>query len=447
MPVRPRARRVGADEDPADPVPEVVVAGRALFGGRLQPIEIAVDSTGRISRIARSITGGERLEYGDMMILPAATDLHVHFREPATGESVETLSGGTLQAALGGIALVGDMPNNDPPMDSVARLREKALRARGRLAVDVLLYASAQPGAPIADLAATAGAFKLYLSPTTAVGEFPAPAEISRILEDVARTGLPLSVHAEDPTRFRDTPPAASLEEWNVARPIEAERQGVDRLLPAPGALRLHVAHVTDPATASRLRTEGHSFEVTPHHLLLSTASGTDARWKVNPPLRSEAVRAGLWNELSAGRIPILASDHAPHSSSAKELPFSRAPSGVPGVETMLPLLLEKARRGGIELATLLAAACDRPARWLGVPIGRIAVGHRADLLIVDFRIRRELRGRELHASVGWTPFEGATAIFPQHHLRAGEPIVEDGEYVGGRSGRLVRPEFAPAAT
>jgi dihydroorotase len=99
-----------------------------------------------------------------------------------------------------------------------------------------------------------------------------------------------------------------------------------------------------------------------------------------------------------------------------------------------------------MELGTLLAAACDRPARWLGVPLGRIAVGHRADLLVVDFRKRTELRGRDLHAAVGWTPFEGRSAVFPQHHLRAGVPIVDDGEYVGTSSGRVVRPEYAPGA-
>jgi dihydroorotase len=439
--------RTGERDDPAGLVPDIVVAGRALFGGKVQPLEIAVDSSGRISRIARTIPGGERREYGDLMLLPAATDLHVHFREPGAGETSETLASGTLQAALGGVALVADMPNNEPPMDSVDRLLEKAQHARGRLAVDLLLYASAQPGLPVAELAGAAGAFKLYLSPTTGIGVAPDPEEIGTVLAAVARTGLPLAVHAEDPSLFRSTPTPTTLEEWSSSRPIEAERRGVERLLPAPPALRLHVAHVTDATTATRLRLEGHSFEATPQHLLLSTNSGADARFKVNPPLRADAVRSGLWNEFAAGRVPCLASDHAPHSASAKELPFDRAPSGVPGVETMLPLLLETARRGQIDLATLLAAACDRPARWLGAPIGRIALGHRADLIVVDFRKRRDLRGRELHALVGWTPFEGATAVFPQHHLRAGVPIVEDGEYVGTPSGRVVRPEFAPGVS
>ncbi|MCI4360198.1 MAG: amidohydrolase family protein [Thermoplasmata archaeon] len=378
------------------------------------------------------------------MLVPAATDLHVHFREPGLGERVESLADGTLQAALGGVALVGEMPNTEPPVDSVEHLRGKMALARGRLAVDLVMYALARPGGPIDELSEEAGAFKLYLSPTTGVAEAPNPDEVRATLEAVARTGLPLTVHAEDPRLFRESPPATTTEEWSSARPLEAERQAAELLLPAPPALRLHVAHVTDPAISEEVAAEGHSFEATPHHLLLSTASGAGPQWKVNPPLRSEAVRAVLWQAFSEGRVPIVASDHAPHSTSAKELPFARAPSGVPGVETMLPLLLEQARRGNVGLATLLAAACDRPARWFGAPIGRIAVGHRADLLVVDFRRRRTLRGHELHSGAEWTPFEGSPAVFPQHHLRAGVPIVEDGEFVGGRVGRVVRPEFAP---
>ncbi|MCI4339776.1 MAG: dihydroorotase family protein [Thermoplasmata archaeon] len=446
MPPAPPARRSGSPEEPDDPVPELVVAGRAFYAGKLQPVEIGIGASGRILRVARNVAGNERREYGDLVLVPAATDLHAHFREPGTGEVVETLGGGTLQAALGGVGLVGDMPNNEPPMDSVERVREKTAHARGHLAVDLVLYASAQPSSPIADLARLAGAFKLYLSPSTAMEAGPTAEEIRTVLDRVARTGLPLSVHAEDPGLFRPTPAPRTPEEWDLARPLESERRAVERLLPAPPSLRLHVAHVTEAALGARLRADGHSFEATPHHLLLSRRSGPDARWKVNPPLRADAVRSALWDEFRAGRIPCLASDHAPHSASAKELPFPRAPSGVPGIETMLPLLLEEARRGAVDLPVLLAAACDRPARWFGVPMGRLAVGHRADLLVIDFRARRPIVGRELHGSVGWSPFEGRTAVFPLHHLRAGVPIVEDGEYVGARSGEIVRPEYAPAA-
>jgi dihydroorotase len=143
------------------------------------------------------------------------------------------------------------------------------------------------------------------------------------------------------------------------------------------------------------------------------------------------------------GLVPILASDHAPQSAELKARPFFEAPSGMPGAETMLPLFLSRVRDAGLDLPVLLRAAADRPARLLGLPQGRIAVGHRANLLVVDFRQRTEIRARSLHAPCGWTAFEGWPAIFPREHYLDGRLIVKDGEYVGGREGRVIRPEFA----
>lgn len=446
MPARPRARRREGAEAPPERSVVRVVAGRAYLGGRIQPVEVGIDDEGMIVRLARNLTADERYDFGDRVLLPAATDLHVHFREPGPSPTADSLASGTLQAALGGVGLVGEMPNTDPPVTTVARLREKAARARRRLAVDLLLYAAAAPGTPIAELGREAGAFKLYLAPTTGDVPPPRPDEIAPLLAEVAATGLPLTVHAEDPARFGDLGAVRTLTGWNQARPPAAEEAGIAALGTAPTGLRLHVAHVTTGTIARRLAAAGVSFEATPHHLLLNDA-GADAHRKVNPPLRSEADRTDLHAEFVAGRVPCLTSDHAPHFAAEKEREFSLAPSGVPGVETMLPLWLEACRFGTLPLPVLLAAACDRPARWLGVPMGRLAVGHRAHLLVVDFRERTTLRGRDLHAPAGWTPFEGRTAIFPRHVFHYGEPIVEDGEYAGPPGGRIVRPEFALSPT
>ncbi len=219
----------------------------------------------------------------------------------------------------------------------------------------------------------------------------------------------------------------------------------MDRLLEAPPALRLHIAHATLPDTVDRARSGGISCEATPHHLLLRARADGDAFGKCNPPLRSEADRAALWERFLSGAIPILASDHAPHHRSSKEVAFDKAPSGVPGVETMLPMFLELVRTGDLPLPLLVRAAMDRPARLLGLPVGRLAPGHRANLIAVDFRKRRPVVGRHLRSPAGWSPFEGRPAVFPQWHLRDGQPIVEAGEYVGQPTGRVVRPEFAPA--
>ena len=377
------------------------------------------------------------------MILPAATDVHVHMRGPDGRSGPEAVAKTTVAAALGGVTLVGDMPNSDPPVDSIDRLESKESSVRRSAAIDVLLYASPQRAASIEPLAHRAGGFKVFMSPTTGIDETATGTELDSLLGRLAGLDLPVSVHAEDPAHFHPELPATDPVGWNMRRPPEAETAAIGRLAGTPPSLRLHVAHVTIPRTVETLRSRGVSFEATPHHLLLSARDGADSRFKVNPPLRSETDRRGLWDAFARGEIPCFASDHAPHPAEAKSAGFERAPSGMTGVETALPLLLARVRTGDLPLSVLVASACEHPARWLGQPLGRLAPGHRANLLVVDFRSRMRLRSNDLLGSVAPTPFEGWETIRPREHWRDGEKIVDDGEYVGRPDGHVVRPEYA----
>ncbi len=442
MPGSARRRTAHAAPRPDSPI-ELILAGRALLRGRLQHVEIAIDDLGRIQSIGKIRLGAPRHDVGDAVILPAATDMHVHFREPGGPAEAETIASGTIGAALGGVSLVGEMPNTRPPVTDLESWEQKSELVAGRAAVDVLLYATPTAPGALESLSRHAGGFKVYLSPTTHIEEVPPSSELPSLWDRLTDLRLPVSVHAEDPGRFVSTVRATSPVEWNGHRPVAAEESALAGLTRAPRALRLHAAHVTTAEGARTLRTAGLSFEATPHHLLLSERSGTDARFKVNPPLRSESQRHGLWEAFRRGEVPIVASDHAPHPREEKELPFDRAPSGVPGVETLLPILLAKVRAGELDLAVLLAAACDRPARWLGQAMGRLAPGHRANLLVIDFTKRTKVEGRGLRSPSGWTPFEGWEAIRPREHYRDGARIVEGGEYVGRPVGRVVRPEYA----
>ncbi len=426
-----------------------MLAGRAWVGGRLQTVEVGVGEDGTITALGKDLTGDRRHDVGQSVILPSGLDVHAHFREPTAGERVESVDTGTLQAAYGGIGAVVDMPNTDPPITTVERLEEKRRRAQGRLAVDLLLYAALTVPERVPALARVAAGFKLYLSPTTGIDPPPRPERIRPLLSAASVTQLPVAVHAEDPRRFRPTAGGGDdgTVAWNAARPPEAEEAAVDGLLmDAPPGLRLHVAHVTLPAVADRLRRAGQSFEASPQHLLLSAGPGADARWKVNPPLRPPPAASELWQRFRSGRVPIVASDHAPHSAEEKARPFAAAPSGMPGVETMLPLLLARVRESSLDLPVLVAAAADRPARLLGLPQGRLVPGHRANLLVVDFRAVTQLRAARLHAPCGWTAFDRWPAIFPAEHYLDGRAIVSGGEYVGAHDGRVVRPAFAPGA-
>jgi dihydroorotase len=419
------------------------LAGRVWIGGRLQPMEVGVGEDGRIVAIGKDLAGGERHDVGDAVLIPSAVDCHAHFRDPGGSDAIENLETGTRQSALGGIGATVDMPNTQPPTNTIDRLDSKIERAEGRLAVDLLVYAALTVPERVAPLARRAAGFKLYMAPTTEIDP-PRIERLPTLLAAASATRLPVAVHAEDPRRFREATGLEGTEGWNARRPPEAEREAYEQLHPFPGGLRLHIAHVTLPSLASQILREGQSFEVTPQHLLLSAGRGADARWKVNPPLREPPAASELWEMFRRGLVPILASDHAPHSSELKARPFLEAPSGMPGSETMLPLFLARVRDGELDLPVLVRAAADRPARLLGLPQGRIAVGHRANLLVVDFRRRIEIRARSLHAPCGWTAFEGWPAIFPLEHYIDGRLVVKDGEYVGAHEGRVVRPEFAP---
>ncbi|MGA8710514.1 MAG: dihydroorotase [Thermoplasmata archaeon] len=443
MPGRARRRKAEAAPGSEGSI-ALILAGRALVRGRLQHTEIAIDDAGRIRSVGKIVRGTPRRDVGEAVILPAATDLHVHFREPGGPKEAETIPSGTIGAALGGVSLVGEMPNTRPPVTDTESWQDKVHLVEGRAAVDMLLYAAPTVPKALASLSQRAGGFKVYLSPTTGIESAPPSAELPALWDRLAELRLPVAVHAEDPTRFVSVERPSSPTQWNGTRPVAAEQAAIEGLARAPRSLRLHVAHVTTAAGAQSLRTAGLSFEATPQHLLLSERSGSDAHFKVNPPLRTETERHELWEAFRRGEVPIVASDHAPHPEGTKQLPFDRAPSGVPGVETWLPLLLAKVRTGDLELAVLLAAACERPARWLGQPLGRLVPGHRANLLVIDFTSRSKVEGRRLRSACGWTPFEGWDVIRPREHYRDGERIVEDGEYVGRPVGRVVRPDYAP---
>jgi dihydroorotase len=441
MPPRARAPSRGRPF----PEAELVLAGRAWERGRLRHVEVGFGEGGTIVAVGRDLRARHRRDLGDAVLIPSATDIHVHLREPGGPDSGENIASGTMQAVLGGIGTVGEMPNTDPPTTSVERLESKGSRVRGRAACDVVLYAAARTSASIPTLGRVAGAFKLYGSPTTGIEEPPPLGSWRELLDAVRATDLPLSVHAEDPGKFVPGGPAPiSLADWAAARPGVAESEAVRELLSVAGWTRLNVAHVTMSATAERIRHAGFCSEATPHHLLLALENREiGARGKVNPPLRSERERAALYEEFANGRIPILASDHAPHPLEQKERPFGEAPSGMPGVETMLPLFLARVAAGSLSLPVLQAAACDRPARWLGLASGRLAPGFRGHVMAVDFRRKVSLQDRRLHGDCGWSAFEGWEAVFPFEHYLDGELVVRDGEYVGRPAGRVLRPEFA----
>ncbi len=388
-------------------------------------------------------TDGEIIDANGKLLLPGMIDAHVHFREPG-GSHKETWKSGSKSAVAGGVTTVFDQPNTDPPTIDARSYDRKAELARESV-VEYALNGGVTP---------EWNPDELFEKPLGALGEvFLADStgdmgiEIELFEEALRRArdaDVPVTVHAEDATLFdesaksRDDPDA-----WSAYRTAEAEIEAIDRACKTASDLGsvIHVAHTSTPEGADIAGEAGMTCEVTPHHLFCSRDDleelGTLGR--MNPPLRSEDRRKAMFQRLVDGEVDIVATDHAPHTIEEKDAGIWDAPSGVPGVETALPLLLEEARKGGIEYERVRDVTAANVADIFGLENkGRIEVGKDADLVLVDPDDSVPIRGENLHSKCTWTPFEDRKGVFPELTMIRGSVAFHDGAFADS-SGENVR--------
>jgi len=434
---------------------ELVVEGNVFFEGRPRKLSLGIED-GIIVSVKKVIKGVRTADFGDRLVLPGAVDAHVHFRDPGMTHKEDFLSG-TTAAACGGVTTVLDMPNTRPPVISLADLNDKLASVRGRAGVDFGLFLGLTGRGQAERAAPLAAGYKLYMGSTTGDLLVDDYFLLPGILAPLAGTGRPVAVHAEDETmlRARKAVPRDPLT-YDEARPPESEESAVRRFLGALGGNRGHVCHLSSRGALELLRpakagpSDGKAgggapsvparegagpqtaptCEVTPHHLLLDAKdhNGLGALGKMNPPLRKRDQREALWNAFLDGRIDCLASDHAPHLEEEKDQGFAEAPAGVPGTETMVPLMMTFVKDGRLPVERLVDAACARPSEIFGLPAGRIAVGMPAHLAVYDLHELRVVRGKRLNSKCAWSPFEGREACFPKAVFLRGRRIVDDWE-------------------
>ncbi len=413
-------------------------AGQIYRNGRLTPGILHVDADGRIVKVARTATADDHIDFGDRAILPGAIDIHVHFRDPGQTHK-EDLQSGSVSAAFGGVTGFVDMPNTAPPTTSLAAIQNKHREAAAKAVIDYGFWAGGiwYTGG-LADMLPWAVGVKTYLGATTGdlllddAGPFP------EILGITGKAGKPIILHCEAQRvldRHRMT--EHRLEDHDSARPPMAEVESIYDVMKALAKVKtkptVHVAHCASADAAAAAKQAGFSIGVCPHHILLDTALKIEppSLGKMNPPLRSAHARQALWDAYTRGDIPIVESDHAPHTAAEKSEDFHTAPAGVPGVETMLPLMLAKAAADDVPLQTVVDSLCAAPAKLLGLgDRGHLEPGHQANFTVVDLNAVEPVTAANLHSKCKWTPYEDHPAVLPEHTYLRGQAVVADRELV-----------------
>ncbi len=410
-------------------------------------------SNGRIAAIG-ALDGrqaAQTLDCRGLTLLPGVIDTQVHFREPGA-EHKEDLATGSRAAVLGGVTAVFEMPNTKPETTSAAALADKISRAQHRMHCDFAFWVGATQGnvRDLADLERLPGAagIKVFVGSSTGDLLVDDEATLAAILAALRRRS---AYHCEDETRLRARlgervdGDASSHPVWRDARAALIATERIVRLATAAGK-PVHILHVSTAEEMQFLASHKGiaSVEVTPHHLTLA-APDAYARLgtlvQMNPPVRTKTHRAALWSGLAQGVADILGSDHAPHTLEEKSKPYPHSPSGMPGVQTLVPVMLDHVAAGRLSLERFVDMTSAGPARLFGIAgKGRLAVGFDADLTIVDLRRSETISNQWSASRAGWTPYAGLTVRgWPVGTLVRGNVVVWGGAIVAKPVGEPVR--------
>ena len=395
---------------------------------------------GKIAAIGTlgSTKAAEIFEAKGLHVLPGVIDTQVHFREPGN-EHKEDLESGSRAAVLGGVTAVFEMPNTAPPTTTHAAIEDKLARAKNRMHCDYAFYVGATPAnigalAMLERLPGVCGV-KAFLGSSTGTLLLDHEDAILGALKGGTRR---MAVHSEDEARLKERKHLAAKGDvrthplWRDAETARASTERVLRLARQAGR-RLHVLHVTTAdelpllAAARDLAT----VETTPQHLTLAAPECYErlgAYAQMNPPIREAHHREALWKAVQEGLIDVIGSDHAPHARAEKDKTYPDTPSGMPGVQTLVTILLDHVNAGRLTLERFVDLTSAGAARIFGIAgKGRIAQGFDADFTLVDLKAKKRIENSWIASKCGWTPFDGMeTTGWALATIIRGQTIMRD---------------------
>ena len=408
---------------------------------------------GRIAAIGRLDPAGaaELVDASDLHVLPGVIDTQVHFREPGL-EQKEDLETGSRAAVVGGVTAVFEMPNTKPLTTSADTLSDKVERARHRMFCDFAFYVggtreNVDDIPTLENLQASAG-IKVFMGASTGDLLVEDEPSLDRIIGRIRRRA---AFHSEDEARLRERaglrrqgdPSSHPVWRDEIAAMIATER--LVRLAEAHRK-RIHVLHVSTAEEIAflGLHKEWASVEVTPHHLTLVAPDcyerlGTFAQ--MNPPVRDERHRQAIWAGIASGVVDVLGSDHAPHTREEKEHPYPESHSGMTGVQTLVPIMLDHVNAGRLSLTRFVDLTSHGPARLFGIRgKGRLAVGYDADLTVVDMKRTETITHNWIQSRSRWTPYDGVQVKgWPVGTFVRGRCVAWNGDILAPADGEPVR--------
>jgi dihydroorotase len=407
---------------------------------------------GKIAEIGDlyAASAGERLDCRGLHVLPGVIDSQVHFREPGLTHK-EDLESGARGAALGGVTAVFEMPNTDPLTVSAETLAEKVKRATGRMHCDFAFWIGGTYDniADIPELERLPGAagIKVFMGSSTGKLLVPDDAGVLAILRQTRRRA---AFHSEDEPRLierKDLRVAGDPTSHHVWRDEITAIRSTERLirLAREARAQVHVLHISTREEIALLQEakDVASCEATPHHLTLSAEdyARLGTKLQMNPPVRGSQHREGVWRGVAQGVIDVLGSDHAPHTLEEKAKPYPQSPSGMTGVQTLVPIMLDHVAAGRLTLQRFVDLTSAGPARIFAiVGKGRVAAGYDADFTVVDLKRRETIRNSWIASRSGWTPYDGKTVSgWPVGTFVRGRKVMWEGELTTPSIGAPVR--------
>ncbi|MGK5095412.1 dihydroorotase [Deltaproteobacteria bacterium TL4] len=391
---------------------------QVVLPGNIVKTNVLIEN-GKISAIGNSIpVMGTTIDADGLTLLPGVMDPQVHFREPGATHK-EDLHTGSCAAAAGGVTSFLDMPNNKPAITTLELMAEKKKTASRQCVVNYGFFIGATANnLEVLNQVPNVCGIKIFMGSSTGDLLVSEPQDLERIFAKGHRL---IAVHAEDEALLKEN--QQLLKDCKTVFAHPAIRNESAALKATELAIhlslkyrrRLHILHLTteeETLLLKRLPKDNVvSTEVCPQHFTLIAPDcyqrlGTFAQ--MNPPLRTIRHAEALWQSLKAGMIDCLATDHAPHTLAEKEKPYGEAPSGMPGVETSLPLMLDHVNREKCTLSEVARWMSEAPARLYGAKgKGRIEVGYDADLVLVDMTLKKTVRNGLLRTKVNWSPYHG----------------------------------------